>query len=309
MRIVFMGSADFGIPALQMLVSKGHKIAGVVSTPAKPQGRGRQLKDSPVTQYAKQNNLGPIFTPEKLKDPDFLAWLGNLDADIYVVVAFRILPREVFSIPKYGTVNIHASLLPRFRGPAPIQRSIEAGEKKTGITIFQIDTGIDTGKVILTRETSIGETETTPELYERLSMMGAEGIVEALDCIERGDCSAVKQNEGDATRAPKLKKEESFIDWGISAEGIFNRIRAFKPFPGTATKLQGRRLGIEWATPSAVQYQDEPGTIVEVDSESFTVSCKDGSLRVTRVKPEGKKAMDAGAFMRGNAIRKGQKLG
>ncbi|MFW5775195.1 MAG: methionyl-tRNA formyltransferase [Chitinivibrionales bacterium] len=305
MKVVFMGSADFGIPALEALRAHGHRIAAVVSTPAKPRGRGRKLQDSQITHYAKQHNLGPIFTPQRLKDPELARKLKALEADIFVVVAFRILPPEIFSIPPFGTVNIHASLLPSFRGPAPIQRAIESGEKTTGITIFQIDVGIDTGKVLLRRRTDIGENETTPQLYERLSAMGAQGLVEALECIQNDTCEPVAQEDKQATGAPKLKKEEAIIDWRESSTRIFNRIRAFKPFPGTVTHIGGKRLGIEWARPSRQAFDAEPGSVVAIQPESFTVACGEGSLSVLEVKPEGKKAMNVGAFLRGHAMEKG----
>ncbi|MFP4416629.1 MAG: methionyl-tRNA formyltransferase [Chitinispirillaceae bacterium] len=305
MNIVFMGSADFGIPALQSIKDSDHTVVGVVSTPAKPQGRGRRLQESPVTRYARQQKLGPIYTPDRLKNPEFISTMQGLNADIYVVVAFRILPFELFSIPPCGTVNIHASLLPRYRGPAPIQRAIEAGERTTGVTIFQIDAGVDTGKIILQRSTDIGQDETTPELYQKLSTLGAEGILEALECIQNHTCMPVEQDSSGATRAPKLSKDEAVIDWAMPARLIYNRIRAFKPFPGTVTRINGRRLGIEWASVSHKQYEDVPGTLVQIEPDSFTVACGEGSLKILQVKPEGKKTMDVGAFLRGNAMEKG----
>jgi methionyl-tRNA formyltransferase len=299
LNIVFMGSADFGIPALKALLSNGHRIAAVVSTPARKKGRGRRLSDSPVTEFARENGLLPVYTPPLLKSPDFIDALKSINADIFVVVAFRLLPREVFSMPRMGTVNIHASLLPKFRGPAPIQRAIAAGEKTTGITIFKIDQGIDTGNIILQKKAEIGDDETFPHLYERLSTLGSQGLIEAVDLMQKGTVDYLKQDEALATPAPKLTKEEGKIDWRLPARTIFNMVRAFKPFPGTYAFFDGHRLHIERASIIEKGNGLPPGTICSVSGDGFDVQCGLGMLRVLEVKPEGKTVMNAKAYALG----------
>ena len=302
MNIVFMGTAEFGIPALERLSAAGHAIQGIVSAPRKQRGRGLKPVDSPVAQFARQKGLGPVLTPENPRSADFIEALKKMEADVFIIVAFRIVPREVFSLPPYGAINIHASLLPRFRGPAPIQRAIAAGEKTTGISIFRIDEGIDTGMIMLQKEIAIGDEETTPQLYERLSRLGADGIEETLAAL--GDNAVVysKQNPALATPAPKLTKAEGNIDWGLPARTIFNRIRAFKPFPGAYTFCEGRRLNVEWAAVTDSAGNDPPGTVCSVGSAGIDVQCGEGRLRIKEIKPEGKKSMSAQAFLAGRNI-------
>ncbi|NLP01374.1 MAG: methionyl-tRNA formyltransferase [Fibrobacter sp.] len=309
MRIVFMGSADFGIPALECLLTK-YSIVGIVSTPAKPRGRGLKLADSPVTCFARQKGLEPVITPENVKSPELPRILTDLRADIFVVVAFRILPRSIFSIPPLGTVNIHASLLPEFRGPAPIQRAIEAGRTETGVTIFRIEEGVDTGEIILQKKTPIGPEETTPELYNRLSHLGAEALMESLDMLREGKkVTTVPQDHSLASKAPKLLKEEALIQWQLSSDQIFNKIRAFKPFPGTFAMLGGKRLGIEWAKIiDRHSASAKPGSVVSVYRDFFDVQCGNGILRILTVKPEGRKIMSVHDFLLSSNLKEGDIL-
>lgn len=306
MNILFMGSAGFGIPALERLVTC-HKVCAVVTTQAKPQGRGMSVMESPIALYAREHGIGPVLAPDNLRSPDFIASLAAFKADIFIVVAFRILPQSVFSIPSLGTVNIHASLLPKFRGPAPIQRAIESGESESGITVFRIDAGIDTGHILLQKRLQIGPEETTPELYSRLSTLGADGLLEALDAIESGSLPAVAQAES-ATHAPKLKKAEAQIDWHLPAQTIFNKIRAFKPFPGTHTFLDGKRLGIEWARAVDAPVSGDAGVVRHISDTSFDVSCSQGLLRVLEVKPEGRRKMSAHEYLLGNKLTEGTRF-
>jgi methionyl-tRNA formyltransferase len=307
MKVIFLGSADFGIPALERLQG-AHSIAAVVSTPSKPQGRGLTLKESPIAAYAREKKLAPIFTPEDLDTPELITSLSECRADIFVVVAFRILPKPLFSVPPMGTINIHASLLPKFRGPAPIQRAIEAGEQETGVTIFRIDEGVDTGQLLLQKCVQIAPAETGPELYARLSTLGAEALIETLDGLQRGQMEPIPQNHALASRAPKLKKKEACIDWRQPAATIFNRIRAFKSFPGTYTLIDGRRLGIEWAMPIEKQASAEAGGIVQVADSFFDVQCLSGMLRVLEVKPEGRRSMNVHDFLLGTKLKEGTRL-
>ncbi len=309
MRIVYMGTADFDIPAFKRHIKEKIDIAGVVTAPPRPKGRGLKLEDSPVAIFAHQNRLGPIFTPEDLKDTDFIQVLSKLKADLFVVIAYRILPGDVFRIPPLGTVNIHASLLPKFRGAAPIQRAIEAGEKETGISIFQINKGIDTGKIIVQKRTPIGVQETTPQLYERLSKLGADALMEAFRLLQGETVTYIQQNPMQATHAPKLTKEESWIDWDLPAQELFNKIRAFKAFPGTRTVINGKQVRIEWAVPVEGSSEMTCGTICTVSPEWFEVQCQNSRLRIMEVKPAGKKVMHVQAFLNGTKIEKGMKVG
>lgn len=309
MKLVFMGSADFGLRAFDALIDAGHEICAVVTTPPAPKGRGRKLTPSPIAMHAEQKGIAPILAPASLKDPSLPAELADFQADLFVVVAFRILPKAIFALPQLGTVNIHASLLPKFRGPAPIQRAIQAGETETGVTVFRIDAGIDTGAIITKKRLQIGPKETTPQLYERLATLGAETLVDALPQLEKGTVHYVIQDNENASPAPKLRKEEGAIDWGKSAADLYNTIRAFKPFPGTYTTHNGKQLSVEWASPLEIEHSSDPGTIIQVDKESFVAGCGTGALRVEQVRPEGKRSMDAGAFIRGYHIEKGQQLG
>lgn len=304
MRIVFMGSADFGICALETLMEY-HKVVGVVSTPAKPKGRGRKTVESPISSYAQNRNIVPILTPQNLKDPQLVETLSDLKADIFVVVAFRILPETIFSIPPLGTINIHASLLPSYRGAAPIQRAIESGEKETGVTIFRIDKGIDTGELILQKKVQIGDQETTPELYMRLSRLGAQALVESIGMLQKGTIHPLKQENSNATNAPKLSKKEAKIDWSEPNINIFNKIRAFKPFPGTFMVMDGKRIAVEWAYPLDENTSKKPGTVIKIGSDFIDVQCGKGVLRIIRIKPEGKREMSIHDFILGTDIPEG----
>ena len=307
MRIVFLGSADFGIPTLEYLHRK-HTLCGVVTTPPRRGGRGRKQVVSPVARFTGDLSGVPVFTPEELNSADFVAGLRALAADCFVVVAYRLLPREVFTLPSLGTINIHASLLPAYRGPAPIHRAIEAGERTTGVTVFRIDEGIDTGEILLQRSVDIGDEETTPEVYRRLSLLGTETLDTALAMLEDGTCIPQVQDHARACKAPKLKKSESVIDWHLSAGEIFNKIRAFKPFPGTATFFGGTRIGIEWGYPLERHSSDFCGTIVGVETGHFDVQTGKGTLRVYTVKPEGRKSMSVADYLRGTALTEGMRF-
>jgi len=309
-RFVFMGTTDFGIPALKALVGNGHECAGIVSTPARRKGRGLSLSESPMVMYAKENGLGPILAPESLTSDSLAGELKRAAADIFIVVAFRILPQTIFAIPPLGTFNIHASLLPRYRGPAPIQRAIAAGENETGVTIFRIDAGIDTGAIVLSKKTVIGPEETAPQLSGRLSRLGAEALVEALPMIASGEFVPAAQDGSLTCGAPKLAKSEGKIDWQLPAQEIFNRIRAFKPFPGSYTFLDEMRISVEWAVPLPGHEgaAGAPGAVLAVAKDGFEVQCGRGVLHVTEVKPEGKRAMAAHDFASGRRLAAGTRF-
>lgn len=309
MRVVFMGSAEFGIPALVALHKSGHEICSIISTPSAEKGRGLKLSESAVVMFARQQGLYPVETPQSLKNEEFEERLKSLHADIFVVVAFRILPEKIFRIPPLGTYNIHASLLPRYRGPAPIQRAIAAGETETGITIFRIDRGVDTGNILLQKKVSIGESETAPQLSERLSHLGAEALMDAIGLIQNNRVVFHEQDHTAACPAPKLVKAEGKIQWNMHSRSLFNMIRAFKPFPGTFTFLDGIRISIEWGVPLDDEKTTfETGAVCGITHEGFDVQCRESRLRVLSVKPEGKKIMSACDFLNGWRIRIGTKF-
>jgi methionyl-tRNA formyltransferase len=307
MNIIFLGSAEFGLPALTQLLET-HRVLAVVSTPPKPQGRGLTLHDSPVVAFARKKGIPGIHTPLDLKSPDFAATLSGYNADLFVVVAFRILPRSLFNLPPLGTVNIHASLLPKYRGPAPIQRAIEAGETETGVTIFRIDDGVDTGAILMQKRVTIGPKETTPELYNRLSDLGSLALMETMDGLAAKTQEPHPQDHSGSSDAPKLRKEEARIDWHLSPENIFNKIRAFKPFPGTFTGYDGKRLGIIRAESVKETAKGPPGTVARTGHDYFDVWCSGGVLRIFEVKPEGRTSMPVHDFLLGHALHEGAVL-
>lgn len=309
MDFIFFGTADFGLPALQALLDAGHTLKAVVTNPPKPAGRGLKLRKSPVDLYCEEHNLGPVLTPESIKSEEFVEELKTYSADIYVVVAFSILPESIFSIPAQGTYNIHAALLPNFRGPAPIHRAIETGATETGVTVFRIDKGVDTGNILLQKSLAIEPEETTPELYERLSKLGGDAIRESFSVIEAGEASYQTQDHSLATHAPLLKKSESTIHWEESATAIANRVRAFKPFPGTSTTFKDKKLDLIAVRPSDSALTGAPGEVVKADKEGIFIACGDGILELLTVKPEGKKAISSRDFLNGSKIEKGIVLG
>lgn len=308
MKIAFFGTADFGLPTLKALMNSQHKITAVITNPPKPAGRGLQMRKSPVNVFAEENNLSPIFTPENLKDEKFIEELKKLDADIFLVVAFSILPKIVFEIPKFGTYNIHAALLPEFRGPAPIHRAIESGATKTGVTVFRIDSGVDTGDMVMQKECEILSDDTTPALYDKLSILGAECFLESVEKIEKNEVEYKTQDKSKATKAPLLKKEESIINWQNSALQIANKVRAFKPFPSTISNLNNEQITIVWAMPCACfrnKNSAQLGEITEITKNEINVQTGDGILSITELKPAGKRAMSVRDFLNGKQIKVG----
>jgi len=310
MKIVFIGSAEFGLPALGELLAR-HRVAAVVSAPARPKGRGLKLVDTPVSEYVKKRESAPLLTPDDLAAPQFIEKLALFDADLFVVVAFKVLPKSVFSIPKLGTLNVHASLLPRYRGAAPIHRALEAGETETGVTVFRIDEGVDTGEILTQKKTPIDGQETAPELYQRLSVMGAAALIDTIDALENGKAVPIKQDNKAATKAPKLTKEEGRVDWRLPVETVFNKLRAHKPFPGSYFFLNGKRINIEWGIVSGgggTNPPPPPGTILIAMGDYIDVQCGIGALRITKVKPEGRQAMDVHSFLLGHEVIEGSVL-
>jgi methionyl-tRNA formyltransferase len=315
MRLIFMGTPEFAVPSLRNLIKAGHEIIAVFTQPDRPVGRKQVVTPPPVKVFAAEHGL-VIHQPTKIKTAEAQDRFEPLfkQADAGVVAAYgRILPGWMLNAPRHGCVNVHSSLLPKYRGAAPINWAIARGERETGVTIMRMDAGLDTGPLLLLRATAIGDEETAAELTPRLAEMGAGLLVEALGKIERGEIDPRPQNDAEATLAPILKREDGEVDWTMSSAEIFNRLRGFAPFPGCYTFFDGRRLEIVKAR---VEPGDtgggkfQPGAVREVAKESFVVACGGGSgLRVTEVHPEGKRAMAARDFLNGAKMLVGAKLG
>ncbi|MCP4725067.1 MAG: methionyl-tRNA formyltransferase [bacterium] len=309
MKIIFMGTAQFAVPILDKIIhSVDHDVLAVVTNIDKPGGRGRKLLPSPVKNHVLNLSI-PILQPEKLKDQKFIDKLCSFDADIFVVVAFRILPEAVFSIPKKGTINLHASLLPKYRGPAPIQWALINGEKETGLTTFRIDSGIDTGKMLLQKKIVIAENETAGELAERMSVLGADLVVETLDRIGKGNIKETIQNTSGLSKAPKITPELMNIDWDKPAEETANLISGLSPAAAARTKCGETGYKIYRASAADITLiadTDKPGQIIKADkNDGFLVSTGRGLLKILEIQRQGKKVMKWQDFIRGMPLKVG----
>ena len=310
MRIVFMGTPDFGIPSLERLINSKHEVVGVVTTPDKPKGRGLRLSESPVKKFSKEHNL-KILTPENLKSDIFFHSLKELTPDLSVVVAFRILPEKIFSLPKSGTINLHASLLPKYRGAAPINWALINGETKTGLTTFFIQKKVDTGDLLLQKEIDILPEENFEELHDRMANEGADLLLQTLDLIEKGEVKPAKQDHAQATPAPKITREHCQIDWSKEAVQIKNHIRGLSPTPAAFTLYEGKILKIYKAKViGEILFSNGFGEVAEPDSkEKIWIKTKKGILNILELQPEGKRKMSAEEFVRGYRIKVGEKFG
>jgi methionyl-tRNA formyltransferase len=310
MRIVFMGTPDFAIPSLEKLIKSKHEVVGVVTGPDKPKGRGLRLSESPVKKFSKEHNL-KILTPENLKSDDFFNSLKELAPDLLVVVAFRILPEKIFSLPPLGTVNLHASLLPKYRGAAPINWALINGETKTGLSTFFIQKKVDTGDLILQKEIDILPEEDFGELHDRMANLGADFLLETLDLIEKGEAKPIRQDDAQATPAPKITPEHCRIDWSKEAIQIKNQIRGLSPTPAAFCLYKGKILKIyKAAVLGDIPFPDGFGEVVETNKkEEIWVRTPKGILNLLEMQPEGKRKMSAAEFARGYRIKAGEKLG
>ena len=308
MRVIFMGTPDFSVPVLQGLIeSPEHQVTAVVTQPDKPRGRSGKLVFTPVKETAVAAGI-PVYTPERVKDPAFIEELKRIPCNVIVVVAFgQILPREVLDYPRYGCINIHASLLPRWRGAAPMQWAILAGDKKTGLTAMQMNEGLDTGDMLLKKEVDIEPDETGESLHDKLAALGSGLLLETLSLAEAGRLEPVPQ-EGESTYASMLKKDMGRADWSQDAEKIERYIRGLNSWPGVFTGLRGKKLKLWRAAVSPEETGEEPGTIVDVAKDGFTVQTGKGCLTLLEVQLEGKKRMDAASFLRGVSVEKGEIL-
>ncbi len=307
MKIIFAGTPEFSVSVLTALINAGHNIVGVYCQPDRPKGRGRVLTPCPVKTQALEYNL-PVLQPESLKDEEAQTELKNLNAAVMVVVAYgQILPKEVLKIPQYGCLNIHASLLPRWRGAAPIQRAILAGDKTTGIGIMQMNEGLDTGAILLEKTCAITNTDTAQSLHDKLASLGADAIVTALKNLK--NLSPTPQNKTEVTYAKKLKKDEAWINWTQSATQINRQIRAFNPYPiaqtnTTSDKFNEKTLRILSATAINNNHNSQPGEIIKHDKKECLVATGDGILSLKTVQLSGKKALNITDFSNAYTLTK-----
>jgi methionyl-tRNA formyltransferase len=310
LNIVFAGTPEFAVSSLKAINESRHTVTAVYTQPDRPAGRGRKLQPSPVKEYALAQGLN-VFQPNNLKNPEDVKQLAALQADVMVVVAYGlILPQAVLEIPRLGCLNVHASLLPRWRGAAPIQRAIEAGDKTTGVTIMQMDAGLDTGAMLNKKEIPIGEKDTAATLHDRLAELGAEALLEVLDKLEQGTIVGEPQNDKDTTYAKKLDKAEAEIDWSLPAEVLARKVRAFNPWPSANCRLNNKRLRILNAKAVAENRVDaDKGTVCKIDDDTFSVHTGDGCLCISRVQLEGGRAQTAREFLNGHQLRIGDRLG
>ena len=303
MKLVFLGTPAFAVPSLEKIVEAGHEVMAVFTQPDRPKGRGGQLAMPPVKEAALRLGL-PVFQPERVRRPEVVEQLRALAPEAMVVVGYgQIIPPSILDIPPLGIINVHASLLPKYRGAAPVQWAIANGEEITGVTTMKIDAGLDTGGMLLKRETKIGEEETAIELGARLATAGAQLLAETLRRI--GEIPCKPQDDSQATYAPILKKEDGHIDWSRPSREILNRIRAFQPWPGCYGFRGGQRLHIWKARPAELSLH--PGEIAARGKQLFA-GCGDGSIELIEVQLEGKKRMAAAAFLNGTTIEAGETL-
>lgn len=309
MKIIFMGTPDFAIPSLKTLIASHHQIAAVVTVPDKPAGRGNKLRPSPVKLFALEHDI-PVLQPEKFREKEFLRNLRAFAADLFLVVAFRILPEEVFLIPPKGTVNLHASLLPAYRGAAPINWALINGEKETGVTTFFIEKKVDTGEILLQRKIEISPDMTAGELHDELAEIGAKVLLETANGIESGSLHPIKQM-GNVTQAPKITKELCRIDWTKSTQEIHNLVRGLSPLPASFTFFNSLYLKILRTKKSeTISAASRPGEILKVPKNGpIDVQTGNGVISLLLVQPQGKKVMSAGDFIRGYRIKNGDMLG
>lgn len=307
MKIIFAGTPDFSATVLKALIAAGHEIVLALTQPDRPSGRGMKLTPSPVKTVAEQYNI-PVWQPEKLREIEQQAPIAKAQAEVMVVVAYGlILPQAVLDLPKYGCLNIHASLLPRWRGAAPIQRAILAGDAETGITIMQMDAGLDTGDILSMHITSITPDDTAVSLHDKLAAQGAEAIVAALLNLPALQNKRLKQPTTGVTYAEKLHKDEATIDWNRPALELDRMIRAFNPFPSAKTSWQDCAIKVWCARP--IQGEGLPGEILSADKTGLTVACGLGALKITELQKAGSKRMGIAAFLAGNSLQAGNRFG
>lgn len=303
MRIIFAGTPDFAATALQTLIDSSHEVIAVYSQPDRPAGRGRQLKASPVKELALEHDI-PVYQPLKLKSEQEQEQIRHLQADVMVVVAYGvILPKAVLDAPKFGCLNIHASILPRWRGAAPIQRAILEGDKESGVTIMQMDVGLDTGDMLTIHRTPIEEADTGSSLHDRLAVMGADALMETLQNIEQDRLQPEVQDDGLSTYAKKLDKQEAAVDWSRDAASIVNKIQAFNSWPVAYCDYQGKSLRLWQARLLDNEKQNTPGLVVGESKEGIDVACGQGTVRIIEIQLPGKKRLMVSDFINSHSLK------
>ncbi|HIR05258.1 MAG TPA: methionyl-tRNA formyltransferase [Candidatus Copromonas faecavium] len=308
MRIVFMGTPDFAVPTLEALIGAGHELAAVVTQPDKPKGRGKAVLMTPVKERALECGI-PVYQPKRVREPEFLDVLRKLNPDVIVVVAFgQILPREILTLPPFGCVNVHASLLPKYRGAAPIQWAVIDGETVSGVTTMQMNEGLDTGDILEQEEISLDPEETGGSLFEKLASLGGKMILSTLKGLEDGSIIPRAQGEMTTPYAKMLTKAMGEIDWSMDAASIERLVRGLNPWPSAYTYVNGKTLKIWKARVEAGEAGNEPGQ-VRVTKDRLLVETGNGVLSILELQLEGKKRMEAAAFLRGFSIETGRKFG
>lgn len=301
MQVIFMGTPDFAVPSLEKLLERGDDICAVFTQPDKPKGRGHKLQAPPVKELALAHNI-PVYQPDTLRSEDIQAEIKALAPEAIIVVAYgKLLPKAVLDTPKFGCINVHGSLLPKYRGAAPIQWAVIYGEKTVGVTTMYMGEGMDTGDMLLKAETPLGEEETAGELFDRLKLLGADLLGQTLDKLERGVLERVPQNEEEATKAPMLTKELSQIDWTRPAQEIHDLIRGLNPWPCACATLNGKRLKL--LASRVRETAGKPGAVVST-AEGMLVSCGDGSLLLTEIQTENGKRMSGKDYLLGHPLQK-----
>lgn len=307
MRIIFMGTPDFAVASLKALIEAGEEVVAVVTGPDKPAGRGQKMHSSAVKQFAVSQNI-PVLQPVKLRDPEFLEELKSFQADLQVVVAFRMLPELVWNMPPKGTINVHASLLPNYRGAAPINHAILNGEKSSGVTTFLLQHEIDTGNILFFTEVPITETDNAGDLHDKLMVAGAELLIKTVNAIKEGNVNPIPQDELSSNQelkhAPKIFKEDCLIDWGKSTEEVFNQIRGLSPYPAAFTYLDDKVLKIYSAEKEVVGHSEKPGSYISDGKTNIKFATADGFISLSEIQIEGKKRMAVTDFLRGYRLDK-----
>ena len=304
MRIVFMGTPDFAVPSLKSLVESGHEVCGVFTQPDKPKNRGMKLQPTPVKEYALTKDI-PVFQPSKMRDGEALSVLKELSPELIVVAAYgKILPVDILELPPRGCINVHSSLLPKYRGAAPINWAILNGEDVSGVTIMYMAEGLDTGDMIAARSTAIAIDENAQQLHDRLAEMGAELLVQVVDQMQNSDVQATKQDDARSCYAPMLSKDISPIDWSHSARRIHDQVRGLYPWPSAIAEIDGSRCKILRTALTGETTGKAPGTFVQADKRGMKIACGNGEvLEILELQPDGKKAMAATAFLMGHPIK------
>jgi len=307
MKIIFMGTPEFAVPSLKALIESDHDVIAVVAQPDKPKGRGHKIASPPTKVLSQEFNI-PVLQPDKIKTDEFLKELEELDPDVICVTAYgKIIPKSILELPEYGCINVHPSLLPKYRGAAPINWTIAGGDKVTGVTIIQMDEGMDSGDMLLVREVPISDEDDAGTMFEKLSHIGGEMLVETIGLLAEGKLNPVKQDESLVTYAPMLKKSDGEINWERPSLELWNLIRGMNPWPGTFTKLGNRTLKI--FKTKVVEGHGKPGEVVLSSKNDLHIATGDGALEILELQIEGGKRLDIKAFITGHQIEKGTILG